>query len=211
MLFRHFFAFPPASDMSSETAPRLFTAASSLPAASGLGRVTADAQHHGRSFKKAKSTHKGNRERITSRWHLNNRGAVTGGKVGIHSTKGAWAAGAMNLHLRSDDSTSWAEPSSLSGAVLRQSCEQQVRAVASILYNTNIRRSMTTVWFGIQISPVKAWRSHGKHDSRLYTSSSWFRQKETTAELVTMLASLNDLGDQDRCLTQSMTTAQFPN
>lgn len=95
-------------------------------------------------------------------------------------------------------------------AVLRQSCEQQVRAIASILYNTNIRRSMTTVWFGIQISPVKAWRSHGKHDSRLYTSS-WFRQKKTTAELVTMLASLNDLGDQDRCLTQSMTTSQFPN
>lgn len=63
-------------------------------------------------------------------------------------------------------------------AVLRQSCEQQVRVVASILYNTNIRRSMTTVWFGIQISPVKAWRSHGKHDSRLYTSSSRFRQKK---------------------------------
>lgn len=60
---------------------------------------------------------------------------------------------------------------------------------------------MTSVWFGIQISPVKAWRSHGKHDSRLYTPSSRFRQKKTTAELVTVLASVNDLGDQDRCLT----------
>lgn len=69
MLFRHFFAFPPASDMSAP--PRLLTAAPSLPAASGLGRLAADTRHHhGSSSKaKAKSTHGESRNRIMNRLH----------------------------------------------------------------------------------------------------------------------------------------------
>lgn len=113
MLFRHCFAFTPASDMSSDTAPRLFTAAPSLPAASGLGRVTADTRHHGRSSKtKTKSTDKENRKRIVNRLHPNYTSAVIRGKVGVHSTK---EAEAVNLHLRGDDATSRAEPPSRSG------------------------------------------------------------------------------------------------
>lgn len=81
MLFRHFFAFPPASDMSAP--PRLLTAAPSLPAASGLGRLAADTRHHhGSSSKaKAKSTHGGkqkqNNESITP---PNTRVQMSGGR-----------------------------------------------------------------------------------------------------------------------------------
>lgn len=169
MLFRHFFAFPPASDMS---APRLLTAAPSLPAASGLGRLAADTRHHGSSSKeKGKSTHKESRKRIMNRLHPRYTSADVRGKVGVHLTKGTGAAGAINLHLRGGDATSRAEPPSRSGLLPGSLAKQKT------LYNTNIMRSMTTVWIGRQIFPGKAWRSHGKPDSRLPTSSSRFKQK----------------------------------
>lgn len=176
MLFRHFFAFPPASDMSSVR--RLFTAASSQPAASGLGRVTAVAQHHGGSSKKAKSTDKENRKRITSRWHLNNRSAVPGGKGRCPFNKRSRSYrgdGPAPPRRRRDF---WGWTFLRVWAVPSHPWKQRDRAVASILYNTNLMLSRTTVWFGIQISPVKAWRSHGKHDSRLDTPSSRFGQRE---------------------------------
>lgn len=152
MLFRHFFAFPPASDMSSETAPRLFTAAPSLPAASGLGRLTAGARRHGSSSKKGKSTDKAIRKII--RRHLNNRSAVTGGKVGVHSTKGA---GAMELHLRGHDSTSGAEPSSLSG-LLPSSPVNSRFGQLPVFHIGPVQCCLwpPSVWFGIQTSPSES-------------------------------------------------------
>lgn len=177
MLFGHFFAFPPASDMSCETHPgcsqrhhpyqQPVVWAGLQPTLSimvGLPKV--------------KSTDKGNRKRITSRWRLKNRRAVTGGK-------GRRPFNKRSLSCRRDEPAPPRRRLDFLGwtflsvwAVPRESYEQQAQAIASILYNTNIMLPMTIVWFGIQISPVKAWRSHGKHDSRLYTPSSRFMQKK---------------------------------
>lgn len=118
MLFRHFLALPPASDMS---APRLLTAAPSLRAASGLGSVTADARHPGASSTalptRRGKAEKGNNESITPQIHE----CSCPGKGGCPSNKRSRSCRggggrATNPHLRGgDDAASRTEPPSRSG------------------------------------------------------------------------------------------------